>query len=170
MGGDGHLMPRLGSQAVTHRTPHTERWGGWFVTSNSVAPPYNPLGHLGNLTVAEHPGSGPAIVSDRVFVEWLASAPETRGYLSSSSDIASLMVFDHQMHGMNLLTRLNWESRLTDGRGHTAADVEALAGRVGELVDYFLFVGEAPLAVAVAPRPGFAGALAARTPKDGQGR
>ena len=28
------------------------------------------------------------------------------GYLSPHSDIAALMVFDHQMHGMNLLSRI----------------------------------------------------------------
>jgi hypothetical protein len=28
---DGGVIPRLGSFVVNHRTPHTDRWGGWFV-------------------------------------------------------------------------------------------------------------------------------------------
>jgi hypothetical protein len=45
-----------------------------------------------------------------------------------------------------------------------------LQARVAELADYLLFVGEASLAFEVVPRPGFAEALAARTPKDTRGR
>jgi hypothetical protein len=60
-----------------------------------------------------------------VFVDWLDSAPETRGYLSSSSDIATLLVFDHQAHAMNLLTRLNWESRIAAGQKTPSTEVTA---------------------------------------------
>ena len=55
-------MPRLGSFTVNHQTPHTDRWGGWFVTADATAPAYIQLGNLGNITVAEHPTSGPALV------------------------------------------------------------------------------------------------------------
>ena len=44
------------------------------------------------------------------------------------------------------------------------------ARRVEELADYLLFVGEAPLALTVTPRPGLAEYLAARTPHDRKGR
>ena len=159
--GEGQVLPQLGSATVNHRTPHTERWGGWFVTANAEAPRYNPLGHLGNATVTVHPTSGPKIISNHVFIEWMASAPETRGYPSSASDIGSLLVFDHQMHAINLLTRLNWESRTG------ATNVGA---RVNELADYLLFVGEATPVVTVTPRPGFAASLRSRMPRDRQGR
>ena len=33
------------------------------------------------------------------------------GYLTTQSDVAALLVFDHQVHAANLLTRLNWEAR-----------------------------------------------------------
>ena len=33
----------------------------------------------------------------------------------ASSDITALMVFDHQGHAMNLLTRLGWEARIAAG-------------------------------------------------------
>jgi len=170
VGPDGNAMPALGSHTVNHQTPHTQRWGGWFVTGHSSMPPYGPLGHLGNTTVSAHPTSGPAIFSNRVLIEWLNRPVETDRYLASDSDLAALMTFDHQAHALNLMTRLNWEARVAAAEGRAIATDADLAGRVGELVDYLFFVGEAPLAFEVAPRPGFAEALAARVPADRRGR
>jgi hypothetical protein len=42
----------------------------------------------------------------------LESRFDTSGYLSAQSDIAALMVFEHQMRMVNLLTRIGWEARL----------------------------------------------------------
>lgn len=170
VGADGNAMPALGSHTVNHQTPHTQRWGGWFVTGHASMPPYGPLGHLGNTTVTPHPTSGPAIFSNHVLIEWLNRPAATDKYLASDSDLAALMTFDHQMHALNLLTRLNWEARVAAASGRTFATDTELAARVGELVDYLLFVNEAPLAFEVEPRPGFAEALAARVPKDRRGR
>ncbi len=41
VGEDGNVMPQLGSNDVNHQTPHPDRWGGWFVTSNGAAAPYS---------------------------------------------------------------------------------------------------------------------------------
>jgi hypothetical protein len=156
---------------VNHRTPHTQRWGGWFVTTSLSTPPYQQLGHLGNLTIAAFSGDDePAIVSNRALVRWLDSAPESRGYLSSVSDLAALLVFDHQMHAMNLLTRLNWEWRIAAAAGRALVTDEAIAERLDELADYLLFVDEATPVVAVTPRAGYAARLAAAVPKDRHGR
>jgi hypothetical protein len=167
---DGGVMPRLGSFTVNHRTPHTERWGGWFVTADTTAPAYIQLGNLGNTTVAMHPTSGPALFSNHAFVAWQAMPPDERRYPSGLSDIASLMMFDHQMHAMNLLTRLNWEARVIAAAGPLNVQAPEMRARVDELADYLLFVGEAPLALTVTPRPGLAEKVMARTPKDHQGR
>jgi hypothetical protein len=169
---DGSLMLRAGpSITVNHRTPHTQRWGGWFVTTSLSTPPYQQLGHLGNLTIAAFSGDDePAIVSNRALVRWLDSAPESRGYLSSVSDLAALLVFDHQMHAMNLLTRLNWEWRIAAAAGRALVTDEAIAERLDELADYLLFVDEATPVVAVTPRAGYAARLAAAVPKDRHGR
>ena len=159
---DGHVVPQTGTQEVTHQTPHPDRWGGWFVTTEKASIPYAQRAHEGNITF-----SGKGNTSNQVFVDWLESAPETRGYLSSSSDIATLLVFDHQMHAVNLLTRLNWEARIAGDQKTPSPEVSAL---VNELSDYLLFVGEAPPLVQLVPLPGFAKDLEARTPKDRQGR
>src|SRR5207249_2605644 len=155
---NGNVMPQLGSNDVTHETGHPDRWGGWFVTTENVATGYNQRAHEGNITF-----SGNGNTSNQVFVEWINSAPESRGYLSAASDIVALLVFDHQMHAINLLTRLNWESRA----GASDATIRRLEN---ELADYLLFVGEIPPAAALNPMAGFAKSLDARTPKDHLGR
>ena len=162
---DGNVMPQFGSYDVNHETPHPDRWGGWFVTSHGLAAPYAQRGHTGNITF-----SGRGNTSNQVFVDWVNSSPETRGYLSSSSDIVALLVFDHQMHAINLLTRLNWESRVASRNDHASVSDGTLRDLVNELADYLLFVGEAPPAVPLTPRPGFVERLESRTPKDRHGR
>ena len=47
---DGNTQPQEGSHDVNHTTPHPDRWGGWFVTSEDAAPPYQQMAHRGNIT------------------------------------------------------------------------------------------------------------------------
>ena len=165
VGDDGSVMPEAAGNDVNHQTPHPDRWGGWFVTSEGVAAPYAQRAHAGNITF-----SGRGNTSTQVFVDWISSAPETRGYLSSSSDIVSLLVFDHQVRAINLLTRLNWESRVASGEGRASASDSAVRGLVNELADYLLFAGEVPPTVPLTPLRGFAERLERHTPKDRRGR
>ncbi|MFN8061119.1 MAG: hypothetical protein U0Q12_18310 [Vicinamibacterales bacterium] len=168
---NGRILPALGIHTVNHRTPHTERWGGWFVTSTALTPPpYTQMGHLGNITTVVAPGSTSTIVSNAVLLDWLGSAPETHGYLSAASDIGSLLLFDHEMHAINLITRLHREARLAESGASAPASAEVLRGRVDELADYLLFVGEEPPAVPLSPRPGFAAHLRASVPADRRNR
>lgn len=162
---DGNVMPQLGSHDVDHHTPHTDRWGGWFVTSEGAAAPYAQRAHTGNITF-----SGRGNTSNQVFVDWLNGSPETRGYLSASSDIVALIVFDHQMHAINLLTRLNWESRIASTNGQSPLLAGTVRELVNELADYLLFVDEAPPSAPLTPLPGFAKHLESKTPQDSRGR
>ncbi len=164
----GALVPHEPVVAVNHTTPHPQRWGGWFVTSEEAPPPYQLLGHLGNVTAAPHPSGGPPILSNRVMVEWLDGDAGAAGYLSRKSDHAALMVFDHQTYAANLLTRLGWEARLAAARGDASS--AEVAARVRELADYLLFVGEAESSVEVSPPPGFVEHLRSRLPVDHRGR
>ena len=159
---EGNMMMFLDNNDVDHRTPHADRWGGWFVTSEAGEAPYSQRAHEGNITL-----SGRGNTSNQVFVDWVNSEPETRGYLSASSDVVALLAFDHQAHAMNLITRLNWESRIVSSSGGRDEAIDRLAN---ELAEYLLFVGEARLPVALVPRPGFAERLRSGTPKDARGR
>ena len=101
----------------------------------------------------------------------MASAPETRGYPSSASDVVSLLVFDQQMPTINLMTRLNFVWRRASFEGRASVDDRPdVRSLVGELADYLLFAHEAPLPVALTPRAGFARALEQRLPHDAKGR
>jgi hypothetical protein len=164
VGDDGNVMPQLGSNDVTHETPHPDRWGGWFVTFETVTG-YLQRAHAGNITF-----SSGGVTSNQVFIDWITSEPETHGYLSPSSDVVALLAFDHQARAINLLTRLNWESRIVAAGERAGTADGTVRPLVNELADYLLFVGEAPPSVALTPRPGFAGKLAAAVPRDRRGR
>jgi hypothetical protein len=161
---DGTPLPRLGGNDVNHQTPHPDRWGGWYVTSEGAPPPYSQRAHGGNITFSPRGDT-----SNQVFTEWLTSSPETRGYPSANSDIVSLLVFDHQARAINLMSRLNWEARVAASEGRDAAP-DGVRRLAIELAEYLLFAGEAPAPVPLTPRPGFAARLERATPKDRQGR
>ena len=149
---------------VDDRVPLAERWGGWYVTGARVP---RSMGNL-DLIQPKMPEAGPAHVAAR---ESVAGAFDLNGYLTPYSDVVALMVLEHQAHATNLITRAGWEYRL--------ARTEALAGRaltplvreaVDDLVDYFLFVDEAPLPAPIKGTSGFAEKFSARGPRDGKGR
>ena len=160
---DGSQMPWLGNALVDHRTPIAERWGGWYVTGA-----HGSLQHLGNLIVPDRRASElPAWTADRTLTT-LAGRFDTREYPSPHSDIVALLVFEHQARMMNLLTRAGWEARVLEQKGASAASA-GLDETVSALVDYLLFVGEAPLD-RVRGTSGFAEYFRALGPRDGKGR
>lgn len=153
----GQVLPRSDTHDVDHRTGHPDRWGGWYVTTEAFSDQYAQRAHSGNITFSDG-GS----TSNQIFVDWMSSAPESRGYLSGRSDVVVLQVFDHQVHAINLIAKLQAELR----RG-AAANVTGLAG---ELAEYLLFVDEAPLQVPLTARPAFAAYLQTLAPHDARGR
>ncbi|MBZ5634090.1 MAG: hypothetical protein LAO55_13290 [Acidobacteriia bacterium] len=112
---DGSPMLIYGGSVVDHRTPIEDRWGGWFVTGS-----VGTVRHLGNAVI------GPQ--GDPKAMEPLHG--------KFDSDVAALMVFDHQMRMANLITRIGWDTR---------AGVGKLEDEAREFVDYLLFVDEVPL-------------------------
>ncbi len=145
---DGFPLRERGNYITDHRSAFEERWGGWFVTGEAS------MNHLGNHITAD--SEGPAAYAT------LAGQFDTSQYLSPYSDVVALMVFDHQMRMMNLITRLGWEFRV-----RKAGDLDEA---VREFVDYLLFVDEAPLPSKVRGTSGFAEKFAAQGPRDSQGR
>ena len=152
---------------VDHRTPLDQRWGGWYVTGRAV-----PGRHFGNV---------PVIRPERELLKPAAPPPrlgsvegvfDATNYLTHRSDVAALMVFAHQTHMTNLLTRLGWEARLAEfellsGKPRTADRVRQAAH---DVVDYMLLVDEAPITEKVEGSSGFAERFSAQGPKDGTGR
>jgi hypothetical protein len=147
-----------------------QRWGGFFVTGTYEAPVYGGVGHMGNVTTEVDAASGPVATSNEVLIEWLNGGADGRGYSSSESDIAALMIFDHQMRAMNLLTRVNWETRVALGEGRADFTGGPLGALVDDLVDYFLFTDEVAPPGRLTARSAFVRRFLADAPKDRQGR
>ena len=87
-----------------------------------------------------------------------------------TSDIVALMVFDHQGHAMNLLTRLNWETRVAQAEGGADFSKGELGELTRDLVDYFLFVDEPALPSPVKGVSKFAEIFGGAGPRDRRGR
>ena len=144
---------------TNHRTPLHDRWGGWYVTGRSVPPV-----HLGNVPVELTEPRDPNMRKTPGPLLSLHGRFDLTGYMSPYSDVVALMVLEHQAHMANLITRLGWEARLAgsiDARVRDAAN---------DLVDYLLFVDEAPLPGEVRGTAGFEDQFSARGPHDRQGR
>jgi hypothetical protein len=90
--------------------------------------------------------------------------------VSAHSDIAALMVFQHQGHMTNLITRVGWDARLAAYENRVDLTVGPLRDAVDELVDYLLFVDEEPLTAPIKGTAGFAEKFAAQGPVDSRGR
>jgi hypothetical protein len=162
---DGNPLPWLGNYLTDHRSPITERWAGWYVTGKAGT-----SRHLGNAPVADRNIDDLKIEDANLNLADLRSRFDTSGYLSPHSDVVALLVFDHQIRMMNLLTRIGWQARTLahDGRSDTAI-VTALRDTAIETVDYMLFVDEAPLA-GVSGTSSFAESFNKRGPRDSKGR
>ena len=159
---DGLTMRRLGNEVVDHRLPLSKRWGGWYVTGRDVT-----VASRGNLMLRDETDEGLLTAPGAIAADTLHGKFDLAGYLSPYSDIVALMVFDHQLHMMNLLTRLSWEARAAEGMPDGAALVDGVAR---EVVDYMLFVDEAPLPTHVEGSSGFAERFSVRGPKDSRDR
>jgi len=161
-GSDDFPIRKLGDYLTDHRSPLESRWGGWYVTGRSGS-----VRHLGNI-ILPNPEAPASSISGET-LQTLSGKFDTSQFLSPYSDIAALMVFDHQMRMNNLLTRVSWEARY--GADEQRIDRTAhIRDVVNELVDYLLFIDEAPLPNRVEGTSGFAETFAAQGPHDSKGR
>src|SRR5262245_39787780 len=168
----GMLVRSYEQFAVDHTIPIEKRWGGWYVTGSSGSTP-----HLGNTDVTQ---LALAHVSS-AGLNWpsLEGKFDTTGYLSSHSDIVALMVFEHQMHLMNLLTRIGWEARVAEAQRSSTPGFQPPAtidnpmtmdAATREVVDYMLFVGEPPISDPIRGSSGFRERFEQQGPFDRKGR
>jgi hypothetical protein len=159
----GAPVPKYANYTSDHRSPFDERWAGYYVTGR-----HGSLTHLGNAMLVDRT-SETRVTENTLNLESVADRFDAGRYVSPHSDIAALLVFEHQMHMINLLTRLGWDARmLLATRRADAAEVLDRSAR--ELVDYLLFIDETPLPSAVSGTSGFAEQFAAAGPADRRGR
>lgn len=173
----GYPIAPLGSHITNHTSPLIERWGGWYVTGT-----HGEARHAGNLLFNESSNperpeqlTGANLTSlDRKFTP--------TSYLSAHSDIVALMVLEHQTQMHNLITRLNYETRLAlhnqqvmdealQRKGDELSDStrRRIERAADDLLRYMLFVGEARWQSPVSGTTTFAKDFAAAGQRDKQG-
>ena len=160
-GPTGVSLRQFGHFLVDHRTPLEHRWGGYYV--NGV---HGAMRHMGNSMVTDINNPAGAISRSTLNVRSLDGRVDLAGYPAASSDIVALMVFDHQMRMMNLLTRVGWEVRLARHEQRLDVRQGPVRASIDDLVDYLLFVDEARLTHRIEGVSDFAARFAAEGPRD----
>ena len=168
VGREGQTMPELGNFISDHRSPFEERWGGWFITGRPGS-----ARHMGNETL-ETDAKGRLSAVPKVLGS-LEGWFDVQGYPSPYSDVAAVMVLDHQVRMTNLLTRVGWETRIALDRRQRNPQDSGVADRLvtadsRELVDYMLFVDEPALPGKFESTSGFQSKFASLGPRDSRGR
>jgi hypothetical protein len=160
---NGTSLRQLGQYVIDHRSPFEQRWGGYFVTGT-----HGGMRHMGNAMV--NTDGTPASTMPTLNVTSLDGRLDATAYPSPYSDIVALLVFDHQMRMMNLLTRVGWEGRVAIHDRQLDATRGPVHDALVELVDYLLFVDEAPMTAPVHGVSGFATRFSAEGPHDRKNR
>ena len=164
VGPEGQTMPQFGNFVSDHRKPFEERWGGWFITGRPGS-----ARHMGNET-RDADAKGRVSVVPKALGS-LEGWFDPKGYPSPYSDVAAVMVLDHQARMTNLLTRVGWETRIAVRNPQDKAVSERLiAADARELVDYMLFVDEPQLPGKFESTSGFEAKFASIGPRDARGR
>lgn len=175
---DGVPQLQVDSFVTDQSSPLRERWGGWYVTGT-----HGNQRHMGNVWIKdkEHP--------DRLDLENGANVTSLKGhfdvttYLTPHSDLVALMILAHQTRLHDLISRVNWETRLALDQQATMdkalgvpADTWSDSTRhriydaVETLLRYMLFTNEARLEAPVQGTSSFTKEFAAAGPKDNTGR
>jgi hypothetical protein len=155
------------SFVTTQSSPLRERWGGWYVTGT-----HGGQRHMGNTLIQdkEHPdrldrGGGANLTS-------LKGRFDVTLYPAPHSDLVALMILAHQTRLHDLITRVNWETRL-------ALHEQTLPGQparqriehaVEILLRAMLFTDEARLEAPIQGTSAFAREFAEAGPRDTAGR
>jgi hypothetical protein len=181
---DGKPVSREVAFSLGHETPISFRWGGWYVTGALHGGPEKGA-HLGNVFTADSDRSGQVTRSLGADLKDLKGMIESTRYLSASSDVVALLVFEHQTRMHNLLTQANYETRLALARDGDANHAGAAKGQsvrlsdesrarieqAGErLLEYMLFRREAALDGAVQGTTRFFAEFQRGGPRDSRGR
>ena len=176
---NGEPLLRQGTEIVDYRTPFEERWGGWFVTGT-----HGKTLHRGNVFASE---KGSQLVFDPARganLNNLSSFFDASDYLTTGSDIVSLMVFEHQTAMQNVLTRagmtcrrmLDYQKNLEHDLGepvgedpHYDSVKSVFDSSAREVVDTLLFKDEAVIPERVEGSAAFQKAFGANAPRAGDG-
>jgi hypothetical protein len=174
----GNPILSSGSFRIDQTSPIERRWGGWYVTGT-----HGNMKHLGNLVVKDKRPPEQVENLHGLNVTSLKDRCDTSAYLTPHSDIVSLMVMEHQTEMHNLITRVNFQTRLAlydeaalnkeVGRSEayrSETTTRRIKSACDALIKYMLFSNEAPLTDPVQGTSTFAKEFAEHGPRDPKGR
>ena len=165
------------SQSFTtgQESPLSERWGGWYVTGT-----YGSQTHMGNVVVEDTDNPEQLDRAAGANLTDLSKKFDTSLVLSGKSDVVAHLVLAHQTQMHNLITLVNYQTRIALYKAGLPANAKAESipddvrqqyqKPAEQMVRYLLFSDEAPLEGEVKGDSGFAAEFAARGPRDGHGR
>jgi hypothetical protein len=149
---------------TVHASPLDERWGGWWVTGN-----HGGARHMGNIPVMPEDKGKSKLANPRQVLASVDGQFDLTGYLTPYSDVVAQMVLAHQVRMTNMITRAGWEARLAAAEPSADASLRVREA-ASDLVDYLLFVDEAPFVGPMQGTSGFAEWFAQQGAHDEQGR
>ncbi len=147
-----------------HASPLEQRWGGWWVTGN-----HGGVRHLGNIPVMPKDKGQLKLTNPTRPLTSLEGQIDVAAYPTPFSDVVAQLVLAHQVRMTNMMTRVGWEARVAAAAPSTDASARVREA-ASDLVDYLLFVDEAPFVGAMQGSSGFAEWFAKQGPRDPQGR
>jgi hypothetical protein len=174
----GYPMTNIGSFVTDHRSDFRERWGGWYVSGT-----HGSARHMGN--VVSRDSKKPEVIDREAGANLtvLPKAIDLSRYLDKNSDIAALMVLEHQTKMHNLITRAGFEVRSAmllqaemnktlkqAPENISESNLRRIYNAAEILVRYAMFADEPPLESPVRGVSAFTREFAAQGPKDKQGR
>jgi hypothetical protein len=155
------LFNTIGGADTRLLTVRPSRWGGWYVSGT-----HGSVHHLGN-AIAPNPDrpfdleqEGTQNLTD------FSSKFDTTKYLTPTSDIVALMTLEHQARMTNFITAIGQQFRRASNSGPMESVRNSLNRAVDQLVDYMLFVDEAPLADPIKGVSTFTATFPQRGPRD----
>jgi hypothetical protein len=153
-------------RGTDHRTPFTERWGGWYVTGT-----HGSQRHLGNAIAPDPLRPVDLQQVDSQNLTTLAHKFDTTRYLTPFSDIVALMTLEHQSGMTNLINSVSARYRRAELQGFVSDAVwKTLDPAIEELVTYMVFADEARLEEPIQGVSTFTTTFPQRGPRDGRGR
>jgi hypothetical protein len=110
------------AEEVDDRTPIDQRWGGWYVTGRTGTQT-----HFGNLALREERAGERLreLQSTRLNLATVKDYFDTSTYPTVHSDVAALLVLEHQTSLQNLVTRVNYKVRTVLSRDGAATAATA---------------------------------------------
>jgi len=149
---------------TVHGSPLEQRWGGWWVTGD-----HGGAKHMGNIPVMPADKGKSKLAAPTKVLASVEGQFDLKGYPTPFSDVVPQLVLAHQTNMTNLITRTAWEARLAASQPSPGANARVNEA-ARDLVDYLLFVDEAPLVGPVHGGAGYAEQFIKGGPRDSKGR